>query len=167
LEAGLNAGLSLTGPALKGLTSAVLGIRAARLAGDAVAVEKAVAKAEQLAANAQRGNVAHNAASAEKYKDAILKSMNKPNVSDAQLQKMVNELFRDGAKIGNGSTAAAVRFEIQTGQQVGGAWHSQKAKDKITELTRWVSQNASTSRSSDVSAANQLIRDLQNALKGN
>jgi hypothetical protein len=55
LEAGLNAGLSLTGPALKGLTTAVLSIRAARLAGDAVAVEKAIAKAEQLAANAQRG----------------------------------------------------------------------------------------------------------------
>ena len=44
---------------------------------------------------------------------------------------------------------------------------SQKAQDKITELTRWLSQNSSTARTSDVSAASQLIRDLQNALKGN
>ena len=115
----------------------------------------------------QADNVAHNAAMAEKYKDAILKSMNKPNVENPQLQQMVNELFRDGAQVGNGSTAAAVRFELETGQRVGGAWHSQKAQDKITELTRWLSQNSSTARTSDVSAASQLIRDLQNALKGN
>jgi len=60
--------------------------------------------------------------------------MEKPAVSDKVLSSMVDKLDRPNATVGSGSTAAAVRQELATGQLVGGAFHSQKASKRIYGL---------------------------------
>lgn len=91
--------------------------------------------------------------------------MSKPVVSDTKLGGLIDDLYRDGAKIGTGSTADAVRYEIETGNAVGGVFHTQKAEDYSAALQRWLDSNPSASFS-DRSAAQNVLRDLQNALKG-
>lgn len=77
----------------------------------------------------------------------------------------MDDLYRDGAKIGTGSTADAVRYETEAGLPVGGVFHTQKAEDYSVALQRWLDLNPNASFS-DRSAAQNVLRDLQNALKG-
>ncbi|NLX96619.1 MAG: hypothetical protein GXY83_10620 [Rhodopirellula sp.] len=109
---------------------------------------------------------AHNAAQFERYKDALRAGMQKPHATNPQLAKYLDELYRPGAKIGSGSTAAAVREELAKGVSVGGRTHSQKAADYIRALQKWLRENPTT-RPGDRAAAENVIRDMQNALNGN
>lgn len=101
----------------------------------------------------------------EAYKDGLRAAMSKPVVSDPALAKLIDPLYRPNATIGSGSTAAAVRQELATGQPVGGAFHSQKATDSIRSLERWLSINP-TAMPGDRAAAENIIRDMRNALEG-
>jgi Hemagglutinin repeat len=107
-----------------------------------------------------------NRASFEVYKDELRANMSKPEVSDAGLANIVDKLYRQDASIGSGSTAAAVREELLTSQPTKGRYHSAKATESIAALNSWLKANV-TARSSDRAAAENLIRDMQNALKGN
>jgi uncharacterized Zn-binding protein involved in type VI secretion len=89
----------------------------------------------------------------------------KPVVEDVNLSKYMDTLYRPNAKIGNGSTADAVRHELATGEPVGGVFHTQKAQDYSKALQRWLDKN-STASSSDREAAENVLHDLQNALGG-
>lgn len=91
--------------------------------------------------------------------------MAKPVVSDAKLSGLIDDLYRDGAKIGTGSTADAVRYETQAGSPVGGVFHTQKAQDYSTALQKWLDSNPNAPFG-DRSAAQNVLRDLQNALGG-
>ena len=51
------------------------------------------------------------------------------------------------------------------GQRVGGAFHTQKANDSITELQRWIDKNPQA-MPRDKAAAENVILDMSNALKG-
>jgi hypothetical protein len=62
-------------------------------------------------------------------------------VSDPALARLIDPLYRPNATVGSGSTAAAIRQELATGQPVGGAFHSQTAADSIRSLERWLSNN--------------------------
>lgn len=101
----------------------------------------------------------------EAYKNELRAAMEKPTVSDKDLSSIVDKLYRPNATVGSGSTAAAVRQELATGQPVGEAFHSQKASDSIVELQRWLSRNP-VSRPGDRAAAENLIIDMKNALGG-
>ncbi len=92
-------------------------------------------------------------------------AMGKPFTSDAALTNIVEKLYRPNATIGSGSTAAAVRVELATGQPVGGAFHSQKAADGITSLQTWLAKNP-TASAADRAAAENIMRDMSNALRG-
>jgi len=87
----------------------------------------------------------------------------KPNVQDPKLQNIVNQLYRPGAQIGNGSTADAIRYEKATGCPVGGRWHAQKGWDYVRALQRWLQQNPNAS-ASDRQAAQDILDDLLDAL---
>ena len=113
---------------------------------------------------AENGNAA-NRALHELYKDQLRAGMSKPATSDPQLTRFLDDLYRMDATVGSGSTAAAVRHEFMTGQSVGGKFHSQKAADYIRGLTRWLEKNP-TARPNDRAAAENVIKDLQNALSG-
>ena len=106
-----------------------------------------------------------NQALHEGYKDSLRASMGRPHVEDANLSRIMDDLYRPGAKVGSGSTAAAVRHEIATGTPVGGRLHSQKAREAITRIQKWIKRNA-TARPGDRAAAENVLRDLQNALGG-
>ena len=106
-----------------------------------------------------------NAATVPKLADDLASKMAKPIVSDAKLGGLIDDLYRDGAKIGTGSTADAVRYETQTGTAVGGVFHTQKAQDYSTALQKWLDTNPNAPFS-DRSAAQNVLRDLRNALGG-
>ena len=106
-----------------------------------------------------------NAATASQLTDSLAAKMEKPIVQDSRLSSLMDDLYRDGAKIGSGSTADAVRHELATGQPVGGVWHTQKAQDYSIALTKWLKDNPNAPFG-DRSAATNVLRDLQNALKG-
>lgn len=106
-----------------------------------------------------------NVANYNKYKDELVKTMGKPEVIDSKLQNFVDTLYRENAKIGSGSTADAVREEILTGNPVGDKYHTQKAKDSITYLQKWINNNPNTNQSDKI-VVEHLIKDMQNALNG-
>lgn len=91
--------------------------------------------------------------------------MSRPAVQDAKLNSLMDELYRADAKIGSGSTAAAVREEAATGSTVGGKLHTQKAQNYIDALNKWLKNNP-TASSGDRAAAENVIKDMQNALSG-
>jgi RHS repeat-associated protein len=108
---------------------------------------------------------AHNAAMYQRYKDSLRAAMEKPATADAELTRLMNTLYRPGARIGSGSTAAAVRHTRATGELVGGSDHVQKARDSIRALQDWLAKNSGAG-AADRAAAENVISDLQNALNG-
>ena len=106
-----------------------------------------------------------NIASHEAYKDGLRAAMGKPPASDPNLARLIDPLYRPNATAGSGSVAAAVRQELATGLPVGGRFHSQKAADAIRSLERWLANNP-TARSGGRAAAENLIKDMSNALRG-
>lgn len=108
---------------------------------------------------------AANRAEFEKYTDELRRSMERPATTDPTLSRYMEEMYRPNASVGSGSTAAAVRAEQATGQPVNGAWHTQKAEESVGKLQKWLQANP-TASSSDRAAANNVLRDLKNALAG-
>ena len=101
----------------------------------------------------------------QNYKDSLRKMMSKPDVTNPDLKGLMDELYRPGAAIGSGSTAAAVRHEMATGQQVGGRTHTEKAQNYIKALGKWLKNNTDAS-GGDKSAAENVMQDMINALNG-
>jgi hypothetical protein len=110
-------------------------------------------------------NAAHNAARYAELQNFLRAEMQRPHVVDPMLSGYMSELYRAGAQVGSGSTAAAVRVELATGGTVGGVTHSQKARDMIVALRRWLANNP-TARPGDRAAAENVIIDLINSLAG-
>ena len=109
------------------------------------------------------GNLLHNRTLHESYKVDLRQNMQRPTVKDQQLQRFIDKLYRPDAKVGSGSTADAVRYEMETGQPVGGSWHTQKAQDALPKLQRWLQQNP-TASAGDRAAIENIIYDLHDAL---
>ncbi|ESE57398.1 Rhs family protein, partial [Salmonella enterica subsp. salamae serovar 58:l,z13,z28:z6 str. 00-0163] len=101
----------------------------------------------------------------ERYKDELRQQMEKPTVEDAELKNIIDDLYRPNAKVGSGSTADAVRYELSTGEKVGGRGHIQKAEQYSESLQRWLNKNPSASPG-DRAAAENVLRDLRRALRG-
>ncbi|MCW0447430.1 hypothetical protein NB706_000264 [Xanthomonas sacchari] len=125
----------------------------------------AIADSEASAPPLIRSDGMADAASGARLREDLLASMSKPEVSNPRLSSIIDTLYRDGAKVGSGSTADAVRHELKTGQSVGGKFHSQKAADSIIALQRWLDENPGASFS-DRSAAQHVMEDMKNALRG-
>ena len=123
-------------------------------------LSKAAVKAEKVVA----GESGACRAGFEKLQQIYREQMSKPHVQDAKLSKMVGDLYRPKAEIGSGSTAAAIRNEIKTALPTKGKWHSQKGKNSITFLEKWLGNNP-TARPGDRAAAENIIKDLQDAFK--
>lgn len=118
---------------------------------------------------ARRIDVAGGAANpvyANAYKDDLRADMDKPHVSDPALERIIKPLWRKTATIGSGSTAAALRYEMFTGERVGGLDHSLKVQESIKALSSWL-QNNPTASPGDRAAAENVLADLQNAMSGN
>jgi RHS repeat-associated protein len=89
-----------------------------------------------------------NRAVFEKYKTVLRSQMEKPYIFDSDLERIINSNYRPSAITGSGSTAAAIRHEIITGEKVCNKFHSQKGKNSITFLESWLKCNP-TARQGD------------------
>jgi len=88
----------------------------------------------------------------DKVRDVVMNTISNPRLKDA-----FTELYRNGASMGNGGTAAAV---IKEG--VGGV-HWKKANDRLTQLKKMVKNEGLDS--DDMKLANQLIGELKTAIE--
>ena len=68
-------------------------------------------------------------------------------------------------QIGSGSTADAIRNEIQTGDSTEGLFHSQKGQENINALRNWLKEMPDAP-DNDKIIANALKQDLIDALVG-
>ena len=83
---------------------------------------------------------------------------------DPRLRDAVRNLFRSGAKVGDGSTMAAVRYERATGQLLSPKGHTQKLLDRRGQLQKlWSDRGLSAG---DRQIVKELLGDIQDALGG-
>ncbi|MBK5073804.1 hemagglutinin repeat-containing protein [Budviciaceae bacterium CWB-B4] len=108
---------------------------------------------------------ARNRGQHEEYKDELRQGMEKPSVKDSNLSNIIDDLYRPNAKVGSGSTADAVRYELATGNKVGGRGHVEKAQTYSKALQDWLNKNPKASPG-DRAAAENVLKDLQNSLRG-
>ena len=110
---------------------------------------------------------AANRAEFEKYQDKLRAEMQKPVVKDKKLNDIIEDLYKEGADTGSGSSAAALREEIRTGKPIKDRYHNQKVPDNINRLEKWLRANRTNEQvaRSDIHAAENVLRDCQNAFK--
>ena len=77
-----------------------------------------------------------------------------------KLKRIIEQLYREDAEIGDGGTADMLRYEYKNGLELE---HLQKATDRINELHKLVNSNVLSE--SDLKLAYQLLDDLHNAVK--
>ena len=106
---------------------------------------------------------AYNRSLFEEYKTTLRSQMEKPHVIDPKLRGIVDYNYKPHATIGNGSTAAAIRHELATGEKVFNRLHSKKGKETINALEKWL-KNHPTAAPGDKATAENIIKDLRNAL---
>jgi len=79
------------------------------------------------------------------------------------LAKLINWMYQEGDQLWDG-TAGAVRYELATGDPVGGAFHSQKAQDLINGAQNLL--KSGTLSAHDQQVARAIIQKLSDALAG-
>lgn len=77
-------------------------------------------------------------------------------------RKIIKELYRTGATIGDGGTADAVRYELEHNTAVGGKSHIQKAKERINQIDKILKKNPNHP---DKELLIKLKSDLEDALE--
>ena len=85
-------------------------------------------------------------------------------VSNTKLKNTIKEMYRPGAKIGDGGLADAIRYETRTGNLVGGKSHIQKGTERLKNLER-ISQKENLTKQ-ETKIVGDLIKDLKQALGG-
>ena len=104
---------------------------------------------------------------ADEVNDAIKLSTRSKLLSKVQnpkLRNAINEIYRDGANIGDGGLADAIRHELKTGEFVGGKSHIQKGKERIKNLENILYKQDLSNTEKEI--AEGLIIDISLALGG-
>ncbi len=83
---------------------------------------------------------------------------------NTKLRSAINQIYRPGAKIGDGGLADAIRYEQQTGNLLSPNGHLQKGLERIKNLQNII--NKENLSPEDLKIAIDLLSDLQNATKG-
>lgn len=94
--------------------------------------------------------------------DKGTKLLNK--ATNQKLKNTIKEMYRPGAKIGDGGLSDAIRHEIKTGNLVGGKSHIQKGKERIRNLENIIRMQELNP--SDSKMAKELVEDLKKAMEG-
>lgn len=90
----------------------------------------------------------------------------KPSITDPKLNRIVKSLYKgttNSDRVGDGTTADAVRHERSTSGDVHGKTHSIKARESIRALDRWLRKNPNA-REEDRRIAQQERDNLHDAL---
>lgn len=119
----------------------------------------------EIADTAKIAKVADKAADTAKVVNRSSKSTKLLNkVSNSKLKNTIKEMYRPGAKIGDGGLADAIRHEVKTGNLVGGKSHIQKGKERLKNLENISKRESLTKQERKI--VEDLIKDLKNALGG-
>ena len=125
-----------------------------------------IAQANQILASSSSTvaimGVASNRADFQKYVESLAKGMERPHLKDPALDIRVEKMYRGDAEIGSGSTADALRFEIETGAKVGGVEHLKKVKDYIAYFKRQIKKPDISQH--DYNVLKNLLIDLEDSL---
>lgn len=89
----------------------------------------------------------------------LLKKATNPKVKN-----VIKELYRPGASIGDGGTAAAIRFEIKNGKLVGGKSHIIKGLERMKNLENILKCNDLSKK--DRKIVEKLYKDLKKSFGG-
>lgn len=84
------------------------------------------------------------------------------SAKNQKLKNTIKELYRSGAKIGDGGLADAIKYELLTGELVGGKSHIKKGYERIKNLENIIKKENLCS--SDLKLAKQLLNNLKDAL---
>ncbi|MGZ3774820.1 MAG: pre-toxin TG domain-containing protein [Pseudobdellovibrionaceae bacterium] len=146
------------------------GIEAFRNINKVVETEEAINRAVnidvQIANRLEHEGSPKNRALYEKYLRDLREAMEKPTIKDPKLKEYVNWYWRDSSTIGNGSTAAAYRWERLTSQTVNDKAHTLKADQTFKYFQKWLKGNPNAA-ATDIAAIENILKDLDSALKGN
>ena len=85
-------------------------------------------------------------------------------VENQKLKNTINEMYRENSTVGDGGLADAIRHELNTGELVGGKSHIIKGKERVKNLQN-ILENQKLN-ATDKMVAQELLKDLQNALGG-
>ncbi len=85
-------------------------------------------------------------------------------VENPKLGNLVNQMFRKTARVGDGSTAAAIRHELRTGELLSPSGHFQKGVEMRRALQKMI--RGGNLSSGDAQIARELFNDLHRALSG-
>ena len=86
------------------------------------------------------------------------------HASDPKLRRRIEQLYRRNARVGNGSTADAIRHELRTGELLSPRGHVQKGIEMRNGLLKDL--ESGRLNVADRAIARRLLKDLQNALTG-
>ena len=92
----------------------------------------------------------------------------RPTVTDPKLRNLVDDLYKGAHThnpLGTGSTADAIRHELQTGTPVGGKFHIQKGREYVRALEKWLDKHPHAAQD-DRNAAQAILQDLLSDLRG-
>lgn len=81
----------------------------------------------------------------------------------SEAERIVNELYREGADIGDGGTADAIREQLRTGKLIGGRDHIRKGRERLRQIERILANNPDHP---DRLLLERLRDDLKDALGG-
>jgi RHS repeat-associated protein len=104
---------------------------------------------------------------AETYKEWAgnnMRSQYLGSASNEQLKNLIDQMYRPNAWVGDGSTAAVLRFEQATGYMLSSSGHFQKATEMVTSLFRLI--ESGVLRGHDLNLAKEIYSDLLYALNG-
>jgi hypothetical protein len=79
-----------------------------------------------------------------------------------KLRNLISQMYRPNATIGSGSTADAIRYELQTGELLSKSGHMTKGQEMRTALLRLMKDGNLDPGDSQI--AHHLLNDLQSAL---
>ena len=80
-----------------------------------------------------------------------------------QTKKIIEELFRKGAEVGDGGTADAIRAQARDGTLVGGKDHIRKGQERLRQIEKILNKDPNHP---DKDLLMKLKDDLEDALKG-
>jgi hypothetical protein len=86
------------------------------------------------------------------------------SVSDQKLKNAIDQMYRPGAKVGDGGLADAIREQLSTGKIVGGKDHLTKGFERVRNLENIIKEGKLNI--GDSQAAHKVLSDLKNALGG-
>jgi hypothetical protein len=80
----------------------------------------------------------------------------------SEAKSIVDQLYREGATVGDGGTADAIRHELASGKPTGGRSHIKKGKERLRQIERILRRNPNHP---DRDLLERLADDLRDALE--